>query len=72
MLYAHEKQLALRIAEKQASELFNICPICGKPVCDRCFMICADMDMCKSCVEKLNEVGEPVQKTGTGENSRSF
>ncbi len=49
--------------ERAAAELmthFNVCPICGRAVCDRCFLMCEDLDMCVNCAGVLDEIGEPV------------
>ena len=59
-LYEREKAAAFRQAVKEAGQCFSICPICGRLVCDRCFRLCEDLDMCVSCAEKLNEHGESV------------
>ena len=37
-----------------------ICPICKRLVCDHCFLICDDLDMCVQCATKLNEKGTVV------------
>lgn len=39
-LYEREKNLAFQKALNQAKEIFNICPICKRLVCDHCFLIC--------------------------------
>ena len=44
----------------RAKEIFNICPICKRLVCDHCFLICDDLDMCVQCAAKLNERGTVV------------
>ena len=36
------------------------CPICKRLVCDHCFLICDDLDMCVQCAAKLNEKGTVV------------
>ena len=59
-LYAREKELAFQKAVNQAKEIFNICPICKRLVCDHCFLICDDLDMCVQCATKLNEKGTVV------------
>ena len=59
-LYAREKDLAFQKALNQAKEIFNICPICKRLVCDHCFLICEDLDMCVQCAAKLNERGTVV------------
>ena len=59
-LYEREKNLAFQKALNQAKEIFNICPICKRLVCDHCFLICDDLDMCVQCAAKLNEKGTVV------------
>ena len=59
-LYDREKKHARQQAAVQATEAFSACPICGRLVCDHCFLICDDLDMCVSCAHQLQEQGEPV------------
>ncbi len=59
-LYERGKANAKEKAIVQMKELFNLCPICKRLVCNRCFLICEDLDMCKSCATLLEETGEPV------------
>jgi hypothetical protein len=30
-------------------------------VCNQCFLICDDLDMCRHCAEALQEKGHPVE-----------
>ena len=55
-----EKERAKMVAEKEAREHFSLCPICRRLVCDSCFMICDEMDMCKECAYRMEEYGESV------------
>ncbi len=59
-LYQREKEEAQRKASRAGEKLFSRCPICHRWVCDDCFMVCEDLDMCKQCAEKLNEKGSIV------------
>ena len=59
-LYRREKEAALDRAAAELKTLFSECPICRNMVCDHCFLICDDLDMCVSCAHRLNEHGEPV------------
>lgn len=59
-LYQQEKKAARIMALKAGENLFSKCPICHRWVCDECFMVCEDLDMCKCCAEKLNEKGSIV------------
>jgi hypothetical protein len=56
--------MALEKAAAEAATFFNLCPHCGKMVCDDCFMICEDLDICRSCAESLKETGEPISFAG--------
>ena len=59
-LYQKEHERARNAAVKDAAEYFNYCPICRSTVCNRCFLICEDLDMCVRCASQLNEQGVPV------------
>ena len=61
-LYQREKEAALERAVEEASNAFNQCPICKRLVCDYCFLICDDLDLCISCATRLQEKGEPVMQ----------
>lgn len=61
-LYQMEKEAALQKAIKQAKTIFSRCPICNRLVCDRCFFICDDLDMCCACANRLEEKGAPVME----------
>ena len=58
--YEQELQAARRSAVMDAAEHLNYCPICKRLVCNRCFLICDDLDMCKQCAAHLEETGHPV------------
>ena len=59
-LYKQEQMTARQRAARRFEEHFSLCPICGRLVCDHCFLICEDIDMCRSCAALLKETGEPV------------
>ena len=59
-LYQKEHELAKNNAVREATDIFNRCPICRRTVCNRCFLICEDLDMCVHCASQLNEQGAPV------------
>ena len=59
-LYEQEFASARSSAIRDASEHLNYCPICKRLVCNRCFLICEDLDMCKQCASRLEETGSPV------------
>ncbi len=59
-LYEREKASARQSAVKSIGEHFSLCPICSRLVCDHCFLVCDDLDMCCACAKRLQEDGEPV------------
>ena len=59
-LYEKEKRRALEKAAREGEEVFNICPICRRLICNECFLICDDLDLCRACALRLGEAGEPV------------
>ena len=58
--YEQEFRTARQAAIREAAEQLNYCPICKRLVCNRCFLICDDLDMCKQCAAHLEETGSPV------------
>ena len=59
-VYEQELRDARQTAIREAAEHLNFCPICRMLVCNRCFLICDDLDMCKQCAARLEEKGIPV------------
>ena len=59
-LYEQEFREARRISIRNAAEQMNFCPICKRLVCNRCFLICEDLDMCRQCAAALEQQGKPV------------
>lgn len=59
-IYMHEMQKAANAAVESARMHFNYCPVCKKLICNHCFMICEDIDMCVGCANELHEQGELV------------
>lgn len=59
-LYERERDAAREKAAAEASEIFSRCPVCGRLVCDRCFLICEDLDMCTACAKTLQVRGDIV------------
>ena len=59
-LYQRELAQAKEHALCEAIQHFNICPLCRGMVCNYCFIICDDLDMCRSCATSLEETGEVV------------
>ena len=58
--YEQEFQTARQSAIRDAAEHLNYCPICKRLVCNRCFLICDDLDMCSRCAAALDAPGMPV------------
>ncbi len=59
-LYQKEAKQAMLKAVEEAKQYFNYCPVCRCLVCDNCFIICDEIDMCIDCAKELGETGEPV------------
>ena len=59
-IYEQEFQSAKISAVRAAAEHLNYCPICKRLICNRCFLICDDLDMCRQCASALEETGIPV------------
>ena len=59
-LYEQEHRDARNLAVSGAAEHMNYCPICKRLVCNRCFLICDELDMCRQCASDLHEKGTPV------------
>ena len=59
-IYQREIAAAYELAIKEAREIFSRCPICRHLVCDKCFLLCEEIEMCKDCAVKLQEEGIPV------------
>ena len=59
-LYEQERRDARFLAISNAAEHMNYCPICKRLVCNRCFLICEDLDMCRHCARELRQTGQPV------------
>ena len=60
VLYEREREQARQKAAQEAAYHFNLCPLCGQMVCNDCFLICEDLDMCRQCAANLEELGSPV------------
>jgi recombinational DNA repair protein RecR len=60
-LYMKEKHQAKLKAVDQAMLNLNFCPVCKTVICDSCFMICDDIDMCVDCARVFEETGELVE-----------
>lgn len=65
-LYRREWNFARNAVLDEAIDYFSICPICHGLICDCCFLICDEIEMCCVCAEKLHESGEPVMARAAG------
>ena len=52
-LYEQEFRSARQTAIRCAAEDMNYCPICKRLVCNQCFLICDELDMCRQCAAAL-------------------
>lgn len=59
-IYQQECHASRQNAVRQIGENMNECPICKRLVCNGCFRICEDIDMCKGCAAELKETGVSV------------
>ena len=59
-LYQREWRMARQSALEQAIDHFGICPVCHRLVCDCCFLICEEIEICQSCAKALRMTGEPI------------
>ena len=64
-MYQREHRQAKEHALCESVQHFNICPLCHGLVCNYCFIICEDLDMCRSCAAALEEHGEVVMDAQT-------
>ena len=68
LLYEREKKRAFEKAVEEAGHFFNLCPLCERLVCNNCFLICKEIDVCRRCAEKLQETGEQVSFMDWGDH----
>ena len=59
-IYEQEFRQARGFSIRDAAEHMNYCPICKRLVCNGCFLICEDMDMCRDCADRLGQTGYSV------------
>jgi len=64
LLWAHEHQLAYEAANIDARTYFNLCPVCGKRVCDDCFDIeeSEHGGICNDCAKKQEKSKEKSEQ----------
>jgi len=60
VLYEQEFQAARQAAIAEAAEQLNRCPVCSRLVCNGCFLICEELDLCVGCAELLGLAGVRV------------
>ena len=49
-----EHTAAYERANREALNWFSRCPVCKRVVCDKCFRILDESDMCKECADLKN------------------
>ena len=59
-MYMRDKELAYDRAIEILAGVFNYCPICKRIVCNNCFIVTGDIDICIDCAEKLGISGTVV------------
>ena len=59
-LYDQEFRAARQGAIRSAAEHLNFCPVCKRLACNRCFLICDELDLCADCADRLGVSGSPV------------
>lgn len=60
LLWQREYIQAREKAIQEGQQRFNRCPMCGRWVCDQCFRICDEIDLCAACSSELGEKGVRV------------
>ena len=59
-IYRRDKLLEREKAINSLSANLNLCPVCGHIVCNNCFVITDDIDICSDCAKKLGVTGKTV------------
>lgn len=61
MLWNEQHSAAYERANRDASFVFNRCPICDRRVCDACFFLSGAgvSDICEDCLKKINKEEAP-------------
>lgn len=60
VLYEQELRQARQFAIRDAAEQMNYCPVCKRLVCNGCFLICDELDLCRECAHRLGQTGQSV------------
>lgn len=60
VLYEQEFHAARQAAIRDAAEQMNRCPVCRRLVCNGCFLICEELDLCAACADLLGQAGVRV------------
>lgn len=61
VLYEQEFRSARQGAIRSAAEQMNYCPVCRRLVCNACFLICEELDLCRNCADRLGLTGRSVR-----------
>jgi hypothetical protein len=51
-IWQSEHEAAYERANREAMMHFNRCPVCKRWVCDDCFLLLEDRDVCRECLEQ--------------------
>jgi len=62
LLWEKEYKSAFHKAVKEIVQYFSQCPMCKRWVCDSCFCICDEIDLCEECANDLGERGLKVSQ----------
>lgn len=60
VLYEQELRQARQFAIRDTAEHMNYCPVCKRLVCNGCFLICDELDLCRECAHRLGQTGQSV------------
>ncbi|WP_352408743.1 hypothetical protein [Lawsonibacter hominis] len=59
-MYQRDRQMERDTAARTLAGQFNYCPVCKRIVCNHCFVMTGDLDICSDCAERLGVSGNTV------------
>ena len=59
-MYQQDWQLERDAATRALVSQLNYCPVCKRIVCNHCFLMTGDLDICTDCAKNLGVTGNPV------------
>ena len=62
-MYQRDRQLERDAATRALVGQLNYCPVCKRIVCNHCFVMTGDLDICTDCAKRLGVTGTPVVDT---------